>query len=224
MLVGNLGDGLINVYDPSTYAYLGQLIDSTGTPILSSLPTGANGNYTGLWEIVFGKGTVISNPTAAQVGDSNTLYFVAGLSSETHGLLGSIAAGATSTAAGTFGLSTSTQIAPAAGGQPASVTLSIEPTNGFKGSVTLACRGLPAGATCQFEASPVTVNGNSAVTTKLSIATNGSTNYGMSVKPSFKSSGLELAFAMLMPFGAVLTVRRALTKVTAGSAPPALCY
>jgi len=58
LLIGNFGDGVINAYDPSTFAFIGQVQDSSGSPIANS----------GLWEIVFGSNGV---------GDSNTLYFAA---------------------------------------------------------------------------------------------------------------------------------------------------
>ena len=78
LLVGNFGDGTINAYDPVTGAYLGTLQDSTGTAI--TIP--------GLWAIRAGNG--------ALGGDSNTMYFTAGIAGpdniEDHGLLGSIQA------------------------------------------------------------------------------------------------------------------------------------
>ncbi len=48
LLIGNEGDGLINVYDPKTYAYLGQLMDATGKSL----------SYEGLWELLPGGTTV----------------------------------------------------------------------------------------------------------------------------------------------------------------------
>ena len=40
LLIGNFGNGLINVYNPTTFAYLGQLTDGTGKPL----------TYATLWE------------------------------------------------------------------------------------------------------------------------------------------------------------------------------
>ena len=72
LLVGNNGDGRINVFDPNTGAFLGQLQDSTGQVI-----TIAN-----LWGLTFaGKGTS---------GDPGTLFFTAGIGGEQHGLFGSL--------------------------------------------------------------------------------------------------------------------------------------
>ncbi len=60
LLVGDFGDGTINVYDPNTGASLGQLSDANGTPIV--IP--------GLWGIAFGN-DAFNQP-------STTLYYAAG--------------------------------------------------------------------------------------------------------------------------------------------------
>jgi uncharacterized protein (TIGR03118 family) len=78
LLVGNFGDGLINAFDPSTGSFLGQIQDNRCKPILIE----------GLWGLNFGNG--------GSGGDSNTLYFTAGIPGpppgavEDHGLFGSI--------------------------------------------------------------------------------------------------------------------------------------
>jgi uncharacterized protein (TIGR03118 family) len=62
LLIGNVaGDGNINVYDPTTDAYLGKMDHPDGTPI--SIP--------GLWDLEFGDGTPDS-------GKTNQLFFDAG--------------------------------------------------------------------------------------------------------------------------------------------------
>ena len=71
LLVGNFGDGTISAYDPTTYAFKGQLADGSGN--LFANP--------GLWEIVFGQ-------ASPAVGDPNTLYFAAGINHEHGGLYG----------------------------------------------------------------------------------------------------------------------------------------
>jgi uncharacterized protein (TIGR03118 family) len=74
LLVGNFGDGHINVFSPATGAWLGALINAAdGGPIEAS----------GLWAIAFGNGH--------SGGDAHTLYFTAGINAENHGLFGSIA-------------------------------------------------------------------------------------------------------------------------------------
>jgi uncharacterized protein (TIGR03118 family) len=71
LLVGNFGNGLINVYNPDNGAHLGVLRKSNGVPI----------QIDGLWGLMFGNGN------AAKTGE---LIFSAGPSDESHGLLGKI--------------------------------------------------------------------------------------------------------------------------------------
>ena len=81
VLVGNLGDGTINAFDPTSGALMGTLEDSTGNPIAID----------GLWSLNFGNG---------KVSDAGTLYFTAGIQSQAHGLFGSIQGAPSFTAAG----------------------------------------------------------------------------------------------------------------------------
>ena len=72
LLVGNFGDGHINVFDPNTAAALGSLQNSGGIPI----------QIDGLWSLQFGNG--------AAAGATNELFFTAGIDGEAHGLFGKI--------------------------------------------------------------------------------------------------------------------------------------
>jgi uncharacterized protein (TIGR03118 family) len=71
LLVGNFGNGLINVYNPDNGAHLGVLRQRNGVPI----------QIDGLWGLMFGNGN------AAGTGQ---LLFSAGPDGESHGLLGKI--------------------------------------------------------------------------------------------------------------------------------------
>ncbi len=106
LLVGNTGDGHINAFNPTTGAYLGSLNDTAGRPIA----------FVNLWALDFGNGHM--------GGDSDTLFFVAGLQDEQHGLFGAIQPpqkqGAGTGGAGAFD--------PAAPGERADYPL--PPTNG----------------------------------------------------------------------------------------------
>ena len=77
LLIGNFGDGVINAFDPKTFALTGSLNTSAGTPIANI----------GLWEIFFGQ----NSGQTTTLGDPNTLYFAAGINGEKGGLFGSIA-------------------------------------------------------------------------------------------------------------------------------------
>jgi uncharacterized protein (TIGR03118 family) len=70
LLVGNFGDGTINAFDPTSFAFEGQLLDVNGNPI----------SIDGLWDLNFGNG--------ANAGLKNSLYFSAGLNDEADGLVG----------------------------------------------------------------------------------------------------------------------------------------
>jgi uncharacterized protein (TIGR03118 family) len=72
LLVGNEDDGRISAFDPTTGAFLGQLLDKNGNPISNP----------GLWGLKFGNG--------GNGGDPNTLYFAAGINGEQDGLFGAI--------------------------------------------------------------------------------------------------------------------------------------
>lgn len=83
VLVGNLGDGTIHGYAPSTGVYMGAVSDSTGTPI--AIP--------GLWGIAFGNDAV-NQP-------DNTLFAAAGPNNFASGWYGRIDLGAAPPTLGT---------------------------------------------------------------------------------------------------------------------------
>jgi uncharacterized protein (TIGR03118 family) len=80
LLVGNFGDGHINVYDPNTGAFKGTLKTD-----------GHQLTIDGLWGLAFGNGNT--------AGDVNTLYYAAGPNGEANGLFGKITANAAGTSA-----------------------------------------------------------------------------------------------------------------------------
>ena len=70
LLIGNFGDGLINVFDSTTHAFIDHLVDINGEAI----------QIDGLWGLIFGAGALNAAP--------NDLYFTAGIGDEAHGLFG----------------------------------------------------------------------------------------------------------------------------------------
>ncbi|HET6889836.1 MAG TPA: DUF4214 domain-containing protein, partial [Pyrinomonadaceae bacterium] len=72
--VGNFGEGnpSIHAYNSTSGAFLGTLVDESGTGIVIDE----------LWGLIFGNG--------GSGGDVNTLYFAAGIGEEEHGLFGSL--------------------------------------------------------------------------------------------------------------------------------------
>jgi uncharacterized protein (TIGR03118 family) len=73
LLVGNVGDGKINAFNPTTGAFLGTIENALGQPLVNN----------NLHALLFGTGS-------ANGGNTNTLYFTAGLNNQTGGLFGSI--------------------------------------------------------------------------------------------------------------------------------------
>ncbi len=74
LLVGNFGDGRINGFKQEGHSFHGQLRDGLGEPI----------SIDGLWGLTFGNGNV--------AGETNVLFFTAGIFDESHGLFGRIMA------------------------------------------------------------------------------------------------------------------------------------
>ncbi len=190
ILIGNFGNGMINAYDPSSFAYLGQLTDGTGKPLV----------YPSLWELL-PAGTAVTNTTSVSGGTAGTVYFSAGLAGEAHGLFAAIA---NSTASGTasFGFSASSGAITIPAGSAAKLAVSVAPTFGFTGTVTFACSGLPAGADCVFSPAQVNAVANAPSTTSLTIRT---TNLQAR---STSHVGAGILAALLLPFGGVLALRR----------------
>jgi uncharacterized protein (TIGR03118 family) len=72
LLVGNFGDGTINVFDPISNLFIGQLTNSAGIPLMID----------GLWALINGNGGNGGNP--------NRVYFTAVINGEADGLFGSL--------------------------------------------------------------------------------------------------------------------------------------
>jgi uncharacterized protein (TIGR03118 family) len=196
LLIGNFGNGLINVYDPKTYAYLGQLIDGTGAPLA----------YASLWELLPG-GTAVGNSTSVSGGDPSTVYFTAGLANESHGLFAGISNDSTSTGTPAFGVSASTSAATVTAGSSVQATISVAPTYNFSGTVTLACASLPAGASCTFAPAQLTVSPTASSTGTVTIQTSkASANLGPRQPRTPQTAGI--ASALLLPFASILVFLR----------------
>jgi hypothetical protein len=94
-----------------------------------------------------------------------------------------------------FSLSASPTSITVNSGQPASITLTITPQNGFTQAISLSCSGLPTGDTCSFSPSTVTPTG---------VAVNSTLTIGSVAVASFtlwKIAGGGLTIALLVwPF------------------------
>ena len=200
LLIGNFGNGIINAYDPATYAYRGQLTDGTGKVL----------SYASLWELLPG-GTTVGNTTAVSGGDPNTVYFTAGLAGEAHGLFGAIS---NSTTGGTpaFGLSASPGALIVATGNSIKTVISVAPTYSFSGNVALACSGIPKYATCSFSPSSVSATATAPVTSTLTIQTQSS----MVLLEKKGYGTAAVASAVIFPFASFLIFVRRRSRALKG--------
>jgi uncharacterized protein (TIGR03118 family) len=182
LLVGNFGDGAINAYNFSTGAFIDQMKDSNGAPILNA----------SLWDMVFGGG-------GAQSGDPNTMYITAGLTNEMHGLFAAITANATPPpAAADFSIAASPSTLTIAAGQPAAFTVTLGGLNGFSSAVTLTCSGQPLGSTCNFSPVSVSPASGGTATTMMTITTS-SSPYNPAVRMARNSTGGIFAAVLPIP-------------------------
>jgi uncharacterized protein (TIGR03118 family) len=206
LLIGNFGDGIINVFDPKTFAYQGQLIDGAGKAL----------QYASLWELLPG-GAAVTGTTAVAGGDTSTIYFTAGLDKEQHGLLGAITNATTAGATPTFGFSAASPSATVSAGGTTTVQLSLASVNGFSGNVSLACSGLPANTSCSFSPSQASLSSTVPSIVTATITTNTKT---AALQPMHGRSthrvvaGIFAAF--LLPFAALFRAGKRL-RLTNGS-------
>lgn len=188
LLIGNFGDGIINVYDPKTFSYLGQLMDANGKSL----------TYASLWELLPG-GTAVAGTASVSGGDTSTVYFTAGLAGETHGLFGAITNGTTAGSTPTYGFSASEGAMTVTPGSSAQATISVAPANAFSGTVSLSCSGLPTGATCVFSPATLTVSSTATAIGTVTIQTR---------KASSAYIRSADAGIFLLPFASILALRR----------------
>jgi hypothetical protein len=93
-----------------------------------------------------------------------------------------------------FHLNLSSTSATVKAGQPANLTVSLVAIGAFSDSVTFACTGLPAGATCNFNPSGVTPGANGQATSALTISTQARSS--SSLLPMWNG---RFAFALSLP-------------------------
>jgi hypothetical protein len=190
LLIGNFGDGLINVYDPKTYTYLGQLMDNTGKSL----------QYAALWELLPG-GTAVQGTAGVSGGDTSTVYFTAGLAGQIHGLLGAIAKD-TTTGTPSYNFTAASGSASVAAGDSAKFTVNVVPVNGFSGTVNLSCTAIPVSGSCSFAPATLSVASTAVSTAVVTVQTYKNTG---ARRPLNKTG---IVSAVLLPFASLLAFRR----------------
>jgi hypothetical protein len=193
ILVGNFGDGIINAYDPKTFAFLGQLADGTGKTIVNA----------SLWEIFFG----LTAATSTAPSNQNTLYLAAGLDQEKHGLLAAVNTNPTATGTPTYGFSASSTNLTVANGSTVTAVVSAVPTNNFSGTVALSCTGLPLAAKCSFSPASLNVTASASATSAVTISTTKSTAL-LQPRTLHGAATAGITAALLLPFGTILAFFR----------------
>ena len=214
LLIGNFGDGKINVYDSKTFSYIGQLMDATGKSLV----------YASLWDLLTG-GTTVTGTTAVSAGSTSSVYFAAGLTGEAHGLFAAISNTTVTGSTPAFGLTSASSTMAVKAGSAAAIGLSVAPVNGFNGNVTLSCSGLPIGATCNFSPSQFAVAANAA---SLGTVTINTTAASASLQPLSTGRGKPLgtSLALLLPFASLLAFRRKFRQglLSVRGILPAVCF
>ena len=184
LLVGNFGDGRINVFDPVSGNSLGPLEDTTGNPI--AIP--------GLWALIAGNG--------GNGGDTGAVYFSAGTGGQQHGLFGSLqAAPAITTSSVVNAASFAPGMAPGAyisifGANMASTSRGWQNSDFKNGALPTSLDGVS-----------VTIDGKAAFVayvspTQVNVVTPADTNTGQQVAVTVTNNGLTSASATV-PLGTV---------------------
>ncbi len=109
ILIGNVGDGTINAFDPASGNFAGQLKDGDGLPLVNGA----------LHALAF---------RSDGIGDPDTLYFTAAIGDLQDGLFGAISAGLVST--------TRVSVAPTPIGEPFPITVTVAAGPGNTGMPT----------------------------------------------------------------------------------------
>jgi len=152
-------------------ALVNQFLGNTGlAPVNPTLYSLAASNPSVFHDITTGDNKVPCTATTPDCPTGTTsIGFTAGLGYDQVTGLGSVDAFALAQALAPFSLSAATFTpSSVAAGTGATTTVTVTPNNGFNGTVSFSCSGLPAGATCTFN--PTTVTGGSG-TTQLTVLT-----------------------------------------------------
>jgi hypothetical protein len=146
----------------------------------------------------------VGNTTSFSGGDTSTIYFTAGLAGEAHGLFAAISNDSTTSGTPAFGMSAATGELTVMNGSTVQTTISVAPTYGFNGTVSLACTGLPAGSTCSFAPPTITASATAPSIAVMTIQT--SRTMALLERTGHGLAGV--APALLLPFASVLVFYR----------------
>jgi hypothetical protein len=150
------GDGKLDlVYTNSSYGTVGVLFGS-GNGLFYDPVEYPSGGYA--WGLVVADVNQDGAPDVVTAGDDFS------------GLTVLLNNNGSSTVAN-YTVSTAASTAKVTAGSSATFTLTVTPTNHYNGTVTFTCGSLPSLATCTFNPTSVTLNGDSPVTVQMTITT-----------------------------------------------------
>lgn len=97
-----------------------------------------------------------------------------------------------------FALSSSSSALTIKPGASGTATLTVTPASGLSGKVSFACSGLPAGASCSFSPTTVSISGVAAQTTTLTITSNSTVaSLQHDSLPFFPEATVAMAFCLM---------------------------
>jgi len=118
-----------------------------------------------------------------------------------------------------FTLAATTPTQTIAAGQTASYALSVNPTGGFNQTVSLACGGNPSASTCAVSPTSVTLNGSTAASITVNVATTARSLFGPRHGPptrqgprGWPESWPQAWWVLLAALGSLVIVLRALRR------------
>ncbi len=190
-LIGNLGDGTINAFSPTTGAFIDQMKDANGA-VITNL---------GLWSLFF--------DSSGKIGDPDTMYFTAGgplvttngVVQQSQGLFAAMTANPPAPPpTPDFNMSVAPTLQTVTAGQTATYTVTVGSLDGFTSAVKLACAGQQTNATCALSPTSVTPPAGGTITSTVTITTSGNPYTTASLLRLDSSSHL---LAMLLPVPAL---------------------
>jgi hypothetical protein len=155
-------------------------------------------------------GVATFSSTTLAVGSNSITASYGGDANDSPSTSAAVTVSVTAAAAPTYSMAVSSSTISLTAGQASTLTVTLTPANGFNLAISLACSGLPQGATCSFTPASVTPNGAPATST-VSILAPSQTALVPNRVPLGAPAG-RLAFGWVMPWGFLWLLRAGKTR------------